>query len=291
MSVRPPLQIALAVLTVLILGLVGYRVLFAAGDEAALVLLEVQGSVTSTDAAGVAAAAVPGTPIDPRHSLVVGADGQAVLGLGEETRLTLSNDSSIRVLGVDGSGVRVELEEGRVQARVRPGSPRLTVSNRGRGVEATDADFTIGADGEGGLQLRADRGAVGLQGLGYLDSLAEGKVLTAVSGKEPVVQDIPIELLLEVEWPDAPATRDAEVRVNGRTDPYARVRLGRGETLTEVRAGADGRFRGSVPLEEGANRLRVEVEDALGNHAEDGKELERDSTAPTVTSTEVLWGG
>ncbi|MDP6934725.1 MAG: hypothetical protein QGG40_17525, partial [Myxococcota bacterium] len=85
-------------------------------------------------------------------------------------------------------------------------------------------------------------------------------------------------------------TRAPDLPLEGRTTPYAKVRVGGGEDWQELRAGADGHFRARVPLSEGENRLTVEVRDVMGQQITEDSEVMRDSTAPSATSTEVLWG-
>ena len=252
-----------------------------------LTVMSSSGQVDRLDGAGVSQSTDAGTVIDVQDTLKTGEDGLLLLRAGAGSQLSLSPASSMRVLSADAGGVRVELEGGRVSARVRPGSPALGVTNRGRAVNATDADFTIVVDPEGAMGVDAERGDVNLQGFGAVASVSEGRRLRAVPGREPVSAPVSTDLLLEVDWPRTAITRSGEVLIRGRTDPYASVILGDG---TRVRAGADGKFRAKVTLEEGSNDLNVRVRDLMGRESDAKHTVTRDSTAPTVQSSEVVWG-
>jgi hypothetical protein len=293
--VRQALQLVIAALLVLVLGYVGYRVVFSEDHSGGVQVVQARGEVVRTGPDGIRAPLAEGDVVRARESVVVGEGAKAVLGVGEGTRLELEASSTLRVVDVDATGLRVELEQGRVSARVRAGSTPLGLSSRGRAIYADDADFTVAVDGEGALAIQPDRGQVrveGLEGQGgdALASVGEGTRLTALPGKAPVIEAVPAELLLEVGWPTLPTTRQAEVQLEGRTSAFAEVRIGGDEGWTRVRAGPDGRFHASVPLQEGENRVQVQATDPLGNRKEDELSLTRDSTAPTISGSEVQWG-
>lgn len=291
---RQALQLVMAALLVLVLGYAGYRVVFSEDHAAGVEVVLARGEVLRAGADGARAPLVPGDVVRARESVVVGEGSQAVLGVGEGTRLELEARSTLRVVDVDATGLRVELEQGRVSARVRAGSTPLGLTSRGRAIYADDADFTVAVDAEGALAVQPDRGQVRVEGLTEGESgptaLGTGSRLTALPGRSPVIEAVPAQLLLEVGWPGAASTRQAEVLLEGRTGPYAEVRVGDGDAWTRVRADHEGHFQAQVPLQEGENRLRVQATDALGNRREDELSLVRDSTAPLITGSEVQWG-
>ena len=137
------------------------------------------------------------------------------------------------------------------------------------------------------MGVEAQRGDPNLQGFEGVQRITRGTRLKAMPGREPVAAPVSTALLLEVDWPSTAATRSSEVTIRGRTDPYASVEIGDG---TRVRAGADGKFRAKVRLEEGSNDVNVRVRDLMGRESDTKKTVTRDSTAPTVQSSEVLWG-
>ena len=280
-------QVTLLVFLVLVLGYWGYQWKFSDSGGVSLSVVSHSGTTSRSDAAGIEQALAPGETIDVQDTLKTGEDGMILLQAGEGSQLSLSAESSMKIMSAGTRGVRVELENGRVSARVRPGSPALGVTNRGRAVNATNADFTIVVDPEGALGVQADRGDLQLQGFEDEKTLTQGKRLRALPGEVPVAAPVSSALLLEVDWPQSAVTRSAEVTIRGRTDPYASVVIGDG---TRVRAGKDGKFRAKVPLLEGNNDLNVRVRDLMGRESDSKKTVKRDSTAPAVQSSEVLWG-
>ena len=151
---RRQLPLLLVVLVVLGAGLAGYQALFGPGDAVTLSLIEVSGEVERVDALGGQESLELGAALSPRDQVRVGETGRAVLGVGEGSTLTLEPSSSIRVTQVERTGVRVELEEGRVQAKVGAGSPLLAVEREGQSVEVDDGEVLVSEDA-GRLQVEA----------------------------------------------------------------------------------------------------------------------------------------
>ena len=232
----------------------------------------------------------PGMTIHVSSVVRTGKDGNASLQYGDGANLMLLSDATMKVLNADRSGVRVELQEGTMSARVRPGMPPLGITNRGRSVNATDADFTVMVNRGGSLSAVATQGQLSLQGFGTTSSLQANQILRAAPQSEAVVAAATESLLLDVEWPEQEKTRAGEMELTGRTDPYASVILGTGPEAIEVRADRDGNFRATVPLEEGDNALQLKVQDVLGREATQQHTVRRDSTAPVMEAAEVVWG-
>ncbi len=289
---RQSLQLILATVVVLVIGYVGYTLLFSDDDQVRVQVIAAQGQVTRAAADGGRSPLDVGDLLEIRDAVEVGIDSHAVLGVGEGTRLELDPASTVRLLEVDHTGLRVELEQGRVKARVRPGGVPLGLTSRGRAIYAEDADFAAAVDAAGALAVEPERGEVRVEGADDEPAkVPAGARLTALPGKKPVLEAVPSELLLEVGRPGQDLTRQADMLVEGRTGAYAEVRVGREGSWTNVRAGPDGRFRASVPLDEGDNTVVVEARDALGNTREDELRIIRDSTAPPITAgSEIQWG-
>jgi len=286
---REQLQALLAGMLVIVIGFFGYNTLFHGQEDAQLVVIEAAGSVVRTDGGGKQEVAIVGMALHPRDELAVGPGSSAALQIGEETRLSLEAESAIRVIGIENSSVRVELEEGRVSARVRPNSPALSVTSRGRAVFADDADFTMATDLDGVLNVNAEAGTLSLSGFDQAATLAPGQRLSALPGAPAVIAPIPEGLLLDVEWPQLVATREEELFLEGRTAPFAAVSVVVHDRSMSLRAGADGRFRAPFQLSEGGNPVSVVVRDALGNHQQTSRAFERTSMPPPL-NIQVDWG-
>jgi hypothetical protein len=278
--VRKDLAPLLVLVALLVAGFVGYRVLF--GTETAFVLVEASGDVRRTDALGGSAVVAAGEALDARDRLVAGEGGRAVLGLGDETRVTLEASSSVKVLGVDATGVRLELEGGRVQATVRPGAGAVGIVAGGREVTARDADFTAARDADGTLGIAAERGALSVQGVEGISSIRAGERLVAPAEGDPLVSPAAEALLLYVADPAATRVRAETAAVSGRTQPGARVRVRGAGAWQEVRADERGEWTATVALAEGENAVQVEAVDVFGNVAQSSVTLTRDTRPPAV---------
>ena len=279
----------LATLVVLVLGWFGYDRWFGGGQGAELILLDVGGEVLVSRPGAAPVAAKSGTEVRARDGVSVGEGGHAVLTIGAETRLTLGELSSIRVLEVSAEGVRVELEEGRVSARVRPGSPAVSVASQGREFTTADGEFDAVLDGDGGLGVLARSGAVAVTGVVGTDRIGPGQQLVSVPGAPAALSAVSSSLLLHVDWPAAGPVKKESVEIEGKTGPYAKVQVRSGETAVGARADAKGEFKVDFPLREGDNPVEVRATDVMGLKSETSGAVQRDTSAPAATSASVLW--
>ncbi len=274
---------ALAVLLLVLgLGWLGYRSLFGDAGGSRLTVASVQGTVSRVDVLGEEAPATAGQALRPRERLVAGEGGRAVLSLGPDSRVTVEEKSAVRVVSADDAGVRLELEGGRVQATIRPGSGQVGISADGRTVVTEDADFSAARGEDGTLGVTTERGSLSLEGVEGAVRLGAGNRLVVARGGAAFVAPATEELLLSVAWPTAARTREETVEVRGRTEPGASVRIGREGAWTVVTADPKGEFAARVPLAEGTNDLRVEATSVLGDAIAVNSTVVRDTTAPNV---------
>ncbi|MDP2311401.1 MAG: FecR family protein [Pseudomonadota bacterium] len=278
---------AIAVLVLILAAAwLGYGRLFGDDGGEGLVVAAVEGAVVRVDGFGAEVPATEGLSLQPRDRIVAGEGGRAVLTLGPESRVTIAERSSVRVVAADQSGVKLELEGGRVQATIRPGAGPVGISSEGSSVVAEDADFTMVRAEDGTVGVVAERGEVGLEGFPGASRLAAGERVIAAPGGTALVAPASEELLLNVAWPQAARTRQETVEVRGHTEPNARVRVGREGAWVEIKADANGLFVTNVGLVEGANDIRVEAISILETSVATTHVVVRDTTAPNV-STEI----
>lgn len=286
---RDALKFLVAILAVLVVGGIGYRIVFPYKDVAPVLIQQVEGTVHYIGEGNQRTEAYPGQPLQRQDRVETSENGRARLTYGQHSSMQLQHGTSIRVLGITSEGVRVELDQGRVEATVRSGTESLGIVSRGREVQARDAIFDVGVNQQGTLAVETREGEVELLGMGDLDRMSEGQRITAPANGEPAMSPIPEAMLLEVAWPESARTREAEVTVRGRTDPGAEVRVGAAGRWTTVVAGNDGSFEATVPLEEGPNPLRVVSEDPLGRASSAESEVLRDTEPPQGSSFEVQY--
>ncbi len=271
------------VLAIFAVGAVGYQVLFGAGLAERFRVVSVAGDVRHEHADGASEAARAGSALLAGDRIVSGDGGQAVLGLGEGTRVAVDARSSVKVLGISDDGVRVELEDGRVTATVRPGSGVLAVRAGDQELTADDAEFTVARGDDGTVAAATTRGTVRVAGASDLEA---GEELVAAPGGSPLRAPVSDALLLQVAWPASGRTREEEVEVSGQTQPGATFTVQGGARPVSGRADASGRFVVRVPLSEGGNRLLVKARSVLGREAEVAHaEVVRDTRPPSVGVT------
>ena len=246
-----------------------------------LTLTEVQGTVKVTGPDAREQQATPGLAIDPRDRVATGDASRAVLEVGAQTRIRLGPVSSVRVDEVDEDGVQIELEEGALHATVRPDSAPVRLSNRGRQALITDGDVSMGVGSDDMLLLEATRGDAMLGGIVGAPILEQGQRLVVGKGEHVEIGKIPQNLLLAVQWPDKPRTRDQTVTLPGKTEPGALVRVEGSAGVQETHADAQGHFEVQLPLYEGENPVHVQATDLLGHEIQDKGVLERDQSGPT----------
>lgn len=287
---RAQARLLLVVLALLAVAGVAWQLLFSEDDAERLVITAAEGATVQLAGSPTAQPVEAGHVVRGRDQVVVGEGGRAVLEMGEGTRMELTERSRIRVLSVDPEGVKVELEGGRLEARVTPGSPMLGVGTRGREIVARDAEVTVGVDADGALAVTPSRGSVEVRGVDGVRSLDAGQRLGALDGGPGVVDEATLELLLQVQWPEG-SVRDADTPLEGRTAPFARVQIETaGGTVRDLRAAEDGRFSVEVGLEEGDNAVVVRASDPTGAEASAEGSVARDSKPPTATRVDVGWG-
>ncbi|MSP55216.1 MAG: hypothetical protein EXR69_06375 [Myxococcales bacterium] len=266
----------LALLVIMVLGWVGYQVLFDTGSAARIVLRDVQGDVR-VETGGREAAATVGGQIGASDRLVSGQDGRAVLAFGADSRVTLEPNTSVQITSVDATGVKLSLENGRVLATVRPGGPVLGLSAAGQTITASDAEFTVvrSLDAVG---VESTRGSVTVDGA---EVAAGSRTLFPVDGT-PLQMPVSNTLLLQMVWPAQKRTAASQVRVTGTTEPGARVQARTGAGTALATAGSDGVFAFDIGIAEGENTVAVEVINVFGQVSAADWQVSRDSSPPAI---------
>ncbi len=289
---RRSLIALLAVVVLAVMAGAVWRYVRAEGPVPELLVSEIEGEVTLVRSGGgeaggdrATAASAGGAPVAATEGMVLGksdrlatGDGaRAELLLGDDTHIKVGPTSSLQVLSVDEAGVSLELENGALEATVRPESGAVRVGNRGRAVLSTNGAFQVGVRDEV-LQVVASSGDIALSGMDQT-RLRPGEQATVLD-RHAEIGDVPEELLLAVDWPAEARTRAETGQVVGRTSPGATVVV-RG-TLGEQRVIADreGRFEAMIALAEGENRVVVEAIDVLGRKSDVPGVLVRDTRGP-----------
>ncbi len=279
----------LALLIVFLTGVLGYRIVFSS-DTSQVVVLSVEGEVRHSDAAGISRPAIPGENLVEADRLVVADGATAALGFGTDSIVRVQSSSSIRILEVDRTGVKMELEEGRLVARVREGSPTLAISNVGRTFQAENAEFSAGVSPDGVLLVATHSGQVVLGGISEHSQLSAGMELSLAPGKPALERELAETLLLSVSWPEL-ADRPVAAPLHGQTVPFGLVRLMAPGSVLELRADETGAFSFPLDLQVGEGSLEVQVVDPLGRTARESWRYTIVPPPPAVRGASVDWGG
>ena len=207
-------------------------------------------------------------------------DGRAVLELEGGTRVRIGPSSSVLVVGIDETGVSLELEGGAVKATVRPESGAVAVTGAGVTAQATDADFAFGVEEDLAI-LESSRGDVAVMGAD-IGRLAPGK-RAVIRQRAAAVGPIPDDLLLTVAWPETRRTRNPLGTVSGETQAGATVVVEGAFGRRVVTADHAGHFQLEVPLGEGDNPVQIAATDVFGATAAVRGVLQtRDTSPPTL---------
>ena len=227
-----------------------------------------------------------GRPILLHDSIQVGEASVAVLGVGENTRLTIKSGTELEIAGVSSEHIMIKLDHGNVTAEVHPNSPMLSVGHRGWGVKTADGSFVVAGDGSGTVTVQGTKGETVLSGF-ESSHLKEGQQVTSHTTKGEIIEPIPQELLLQVFWPEPQGER--EITISGETGAFASVSMTTEFGEVKTVANSNGNFTGVIEVEEGRHSVRIETADQLGGKVTDNGEVYRDSTKPHLNSTAVRW--
>lgn len=232
-----------------------------------------------------------GVQTDPLHEgqflragdrVLTARGARASLRAGDDLELRLDEGTTLRVSELRPDAVGVELDEGRLRARVRRGSASLRVKNQDRSVVMDDGTMRL-AVADGVFSADVEAGSAELTGFGAASQIVAGQRATSLGDGRAALEPIPDRVVLDVAWPAERRIPSDRVEIVGRAAPGATVTLrsGVGEPV-ELTADDRGRFFGSLPLREGEQPVVVEAVDVFGASITDEVVFEVDTTPPTI---------
>lgn len=217
--------------------------------------------------------AQPGEKLSAHDRIRTDDEGAADLVAADGSRVHLGAATQARVDELRRDLGRLSLGAGELSADVRDDPARVfevaleAGKDSGGAVARTrGAAFTATADGKGSAAIASRRGEVILSARGKEVIIRSGQFARVLPGETPSAPaPIPASLFLKVAWPAA-TTNQKTVRVAGKTDPNARVKIGGKYVDVE----ADGRYAATLTLDDGAHELHVVASD-VGGHVVDEK--------------------
>jgi hypothetical protein len=189
------------------------------------------------------------------------AGARAVLRLGASTEIELREKVEIRLDRLSGTGASVDLRRGKVVAHVvRAGDNLAITASETRTSNDGAAHFIVMAGDSGRVSVAATRGTARFASGGRQVVVPQGSETFSEGGAAPAEPErIPEDVLLSVIWPEA-ERHAAQVPVQGKVRPSSLVTV----NGVPIAVDASGRFVAAVPLEQGANDVKVEAEDLSG---------------------------
>ena len=284
----------IALIVILLVGVLGYRALFSP-DGPELRVLRVAGEVRRRAPKSGVAPLAPGDLLHLEDSVQVGEDGDLSVAVGDDAELRLKPGTSVTITEVGDRGISLELEQGRVTARLRRGSLGVGVAAGARRARLLEGEATVGRDAADLFTVEAVSGEVSLEGAAGVSSLGPGGAVVVGPDGGAVEARLAEALLLELLLSD---DRDAEGRVSitARTSPYARVRvrgdgapLGPNGAPLELRADGEGALRlPPMDVPPAGLDLVLDATDPFGRTVSQRQRVEP-PPGPQLSGSEVRW--
>ncbi|HEV8320555.1 MAG TPA: hypothetical protein VG389_03005 [Myxococcota bacterium] len=216
---------------------------------------------------------------------------RAVLKI-DDGKVEVFERDQLAVSDITAAAAELLLRKGRIAAvgsgAGAPRALRIRAEGSDAVVETKGGRFAVYADGAGTVAVAADTKGVTLSAGGKTLDLDPATVAHVAPGAAPVIGPVATKVVMEVRWPEARSPlAKKETVVVGKAEPGSRVTVG-GE---DVIVSSDGTFKTSVPLDEGVNRVKVEVEDVTGKKGEaTSPKIMVDTTSPRAkVHGEDLW--
>ena len=259
----------------------------AAAAPERIEILEAEGAVERLRA-GTWEPLGKGARLREDETLRTAAGASATIGIGDRSRLTVSDATQLTVREITAAVQRLRLSRGRLSVDHRPDGARVLVveSERGEAVaRAGVAQFSVLANGAA-LAVVTDAGIVRFQAADRVVEVGAGQQSLSFRGKAPTAPTrVPIDLLLRVAR--SAGGREGGCTIEGTVDPGAEVRVeGRA-----VEPAADGRFAVRLPARKGgAHGASVVTRDASGRVLERRVACAREVPEHDVSDFAVRWG-
>lgn len=233
----------------------------------------------------------PGDQLQQDEAIRTDSNGRAVLEVGETAVVEIEPRSHFSVREVARTVARVFLHVGRISAVVhgqRGSKFRVETKGSDAVAETGKGEFSVLTTGEGQVAVATQKGKVRLTSKDKSVEVAAGKQSVVQPDSTPTAPEpIPTSLYLKVVKPATTLQRSKNTRIEGSATPGAFI------SINGVRVISDdtGQFASTVALEEGANPILVEVEDANGNRkSETLPQITVKSQVSTVQSKAGKWG-
>ena len=218
-----------------------------------------------------------GDNIEAQRRVFVNERSRVTLKL-DQTSLSLEPNSSIFIQDIAPEHIQLSMDEGRIRARARRGSPRVEVQQAEQRVILEDGQVLLDISEQGGLQVKVEKGNAELSSYQQrllLSSMEQGIILdnTLLRPPEVTLNDIPKQ------------TMSKNLAIGGMASPGSRVEAA-GQTSY---AQANMQFFLEVPLEMGINQFTVIVTGPMDERTEFPIQIELVPPPPVLHHAEIKW--
>jgi hypothetical protein len=224
------------------------------------------------------------------ESVRAGRSSTAELSVGAGVVVRLSPRTELSIREVSEAMAKVQLLEGHITATVDEQGKRTLQVRAAQGdavAESGGGTFGVLADRGGQLAVATTTGQVRLASAGVAVDVPAGQGAQASAASAPSApRAIDPTLFVRMQGTPKSRTNQKETDVRGTTVAGARVRIGD----QQVHADQEGNFTLRVPLRDGKNDLKLEVDDASGRVKQQNlPTVVVDRQKPTI-DTQVQWG-
>ncbi len=247
-------------------------------EEAVVVSVEGKVEKVAVDGRWVEVAA--GDRLVADDALRTDKTGRAELAIGEKSRLTVTEDTQLKVRELTRAVHQVQLTRGRLVASYDADGERVLRIEDEKGsavAETRAARFSILSNGQA-LAVATETGTVNLEAAGKAVEVKAGQQAFANVGQAPsAATPIHADVLLKI----ARALRaDPSLCavIEGTVDPGSQLDVDR----TIIPVGANGRFRAEVARRPGRSAAEVTAQDPIGHLMKKTVQCSAQARAPPV---------
>ncbi len=227
------------------------------------VVVSVEGTVERFAGDAQWSPVVAGQHLVADDSLRTSSTGRAELSIGEKSRLTVTEQTELKVRELTRAVHQVQLTRGRLVAAYDDDGERVLRIEDEKGsavAETRAAKFSILSNGRA-LAVATETGTVNLNAAGKTVAVAAGQQAFANAGEAPSsATPISAEVLLKIARAQQGGAANVCAVIEGRIDPGSVLAI----DGVDVEVSADGRFRAEVARREGQKALTAIVTDPWG---------------------------
>lgn len=218
-----------------------------------------------------------GVSIVAGRRVLVNDDSKLGLTLGE-TQINLESNTSVQIQSISKEHIELSIDEGRIRARARRGSPQIKIESRSGKAQLSNGQILLDVSEIGGIQVTVEEGNAELQSLQQRLVLNSGESGSFIENSPTRLPEVNLN-------PYSNETSDNSVIISGTAPPGTIV------SAIENRVFADQsmKFAIQVPLKIGDNLFTLTVQSPLEEQLHIPIEITRHAPPPVLHHAEIQW--